>query len=357
MNKLDPMKIVLSVVDPEYPNDVHAEEITRDGTILKKAIKLSERNGLYYYFIYRLKEMGVDLPSSEENRWKGENKKLSEIKETITLLNNISKDYGIDYILIKACTTLPHAPRDVDIFVRKEDKGKIIKALENNGMKCIHSDDVDTTLTKGKYMKVDIYTGICYFTVDFMDDGFLWESSVKDKIFGMDYPGLNEEANFLVMLVHSLFGHRSMSLLDFLHMEYLMGNIQDMDICRKYAYGRGWGSAFDLALRKVESIHERIYKGGEVVYFPYLFDRKFVLQCISGIEGLDIRGFNKIFLRVSFAQDRVIHELKDTFIYNLLKSFEPTRMLYSSLGYFVRNMRGDKKSTINNYKQFKRENK
>ena len=206
-------------------------------------------------------------------------------------------------------------------------------------------------------MKVDVYTGICYFTVEFFDDKFLWNSRVNDRIFGIEYSGLSEEANFLVMLVHSLFGHRSMSLLDFLHMKYLMGNIQDMDFCRKYAYGRGWGLAFDLALRKVESIHERIYKGGEVVYFPYLFDREFVLQCISGIEGLDIRGVNKIFLRVSFVQDRVIYELKDTFIYNLLKSFEPTRKLYNSLGYFIRNMRGDKKSTINNYKQFKMENK
>lgn len=344
MNKLNPMKIVLSVVDPEYPNDVHVEEIARDRTILKKAIKLSERNGLYYYFIYRLKEMGVDLPSLEENRWKEENKKLSGFKETITLLNNISKDYGIDYILIKACTTLPHTPRDVDIFVHKEDKRKIVKALEDKGMKCTHSDDVDTTLTKGEYLKVDIYTGLCYFTVDFIDGEFLWDSCVVDKMFGIDYPGLNNEVNFLVMLVHSLFGHRSMSLLDFLHMKALVDNIQDMDFCRNYAYEKGWGSAFDLALRKVESIHERIYKEGEVVYFPYLFDREFVLQCISGIEGLDIRGFNKIFLRVSFIQDRVIYELKDTFIYNLLKSFEPARKLYGSVGYFIRNMRGDKKS-------------
>ena len=87
MNKLDPMKIVLSVVDPEYLNDVHVEKITRDGTILKKAIKLSGRNGLYYYFIYRLKEMGVDLPSSEENRWKEENKKLSGFKVCCMFLN------------------------------------------------------------------------------------------------------------------------------------------------------------------------------------------------------------------------------------------------------------------------------
>ena len=291
-----------------------------------------------------IKELNIDVSFLEEERWDTEKQRLSGFKKTVTLLNNVSKDYGIDYILIKACATLPHTPRDVDIFVRKEDKEEVIKALEDNGMKCMHSDDVDTTLTKGEYMKVDIYTGICYFTVDFMDEKFLWEPRVRDKMFGIEYPGLNNEANFLLTLVHSLLGHRSMSLLDFLHMKALVDNIQDMDICRKYAYEKGWEKAFDLALRKLEAISERIYKEVEVVHFPYLFDRKFVFQCISEIEGLDMTKINKIFLHLSFILDRVGLELEDTAIYNLLKSFEPTRRLFLSLGYFVRNKRGDKKS-------------
>ena len=343
-NDLNTMKVVLSVIDPGYLNRIDIEEVAKDRKKLNSAIKLAERNGLYYYFILRLKELSIDLSFLNEERWSEEERKLSDFKKTVMLLNDVSKDYGIDYILIKACTTLPHTPRDVDIFVRKEDKGKIIKALEDNGMKCIHSDDVDTTLTKGEYMKIDIYTGLCYFTVDFIDDGFLWDTCVNDRIFGIDYPGLSEEANFLVMLVHSLFGHRSMSLLDFLHIKSLMNNIQDLDICRKYAYEKGWGKAFDLALREIETIYERIYKEGEIIYFPYLFDRKFVYQCISGIDGLEMTRVNKIFLHISFIHDRIGLELTDTAVYNLLKSFESTRRLFLSLGYFVRNMRGDRRS-------------
>ena len=60
MNNLDTMKVVLSVVDPEYPNDIQVEEIAKDKGLLKSAIKLAEKNGLYYYFIYRLKDLGVD---------------------------------------------------------------------------------------------------------------------------------------------------------------------------------------------------------------------------------------------------------------------------------------------------------
>lgn len=343
MNKLDPMKVVLSVVDPEYPNDIQVDEIAKDKGLLKSAIKLAERNGLYYYFIYRLKELGVDPSFLGEERWNEEERKLAGLKKTITLLNDVSKDYGIDYLIIKACNTIPHIPRDVDIFVRNEDRTKIIEALEDNGMQCIYSGVTETAL-KGEYMKVDVYTEICYIGVDFMDGPFLQQSSVKDEVFGIEYSGLNNGANFLLMLVHSLFGHRSMSLLDFLHMKHIRGNT-DMDACREYAYKRGWGSAFDLVLDKLDIITERIYENiEENIHFPYLFDRNFVLECVSGIEGLNMTGYNKIFLNATLIQDRIIYELKDTPLYNLLKSFEPTRHLINSLTAYVKSMRGDRKS-------------
>jgi hypothetical protein len=335
------MKILLSVIDPEYPNDIQVEETAKDKGLLKSAIKLAERNGLYYYFIYRLKELGVDSYIGEE-RWNEEERKLSGLKRTITLLNDVSKDYGIDYTIIKACNTIPHIPRDVDIFVRNEDRTKIIKALEDNGMKCIYSGVTETAL-KGDYMKVDVYTEICYIGVDFMDGNFLRQSNINDEVFGIEYSGLNNEANFLLMLVHSLFGHRSMSLLDFLHIKHIRGNI-NIDACREYAYERGWGMAFDLTLNKLDNIKKKMYENKEIIYFPYLFDKNFVLKCVSGVKGLDMSGYNKIFLYVTLVQDRIIYELEDTLLYNLLKSFEPTRNLVYSLTTFVKSMRGDRKS-------------
>jgi len=342
MNDLDRMKVVLSVVDPEYPNGIQVDEIAKNRHLLKSAIKLAERNGLYYYFIYRLKEQGVDLPLAERARWNKENQKLSEFKETIKLLNKVSKDYGIEYIIIKACNTIPHIPRDIDIFVQNEDRAKIIKALEDNGMKCIQSGIAETSL-KGDYMKVDVYTEICYIGADFMDGSFLRQSSIKDEVFGIEYSGLNNEADFLLMLVHSLFGHRSMSLLDFLHMAHLRENI-NVSVCKNYAHKRGWGSVFDLALDKVDNLYKRIYNEEEIIRFPYVFDWNFILKCISMVEGLNMRKHNKIFLYISLIQDRVGYELKDTPLYNLLKSYEPVRNMMNSLTASVKSMRGDKKS-------------
>ena len=331
MNKLDPMKVVLSVVDSEYPGGIQVEEFAKNRDLLKSSIKLAERNGLYYYFILRLKELNIDSSFLDEEHWNKENQKLSELKETIMLLNKVSSDYGIDYILIKTCNTITHIPRDVDIFVHEEEKRKIIEALGNNGMKCVRSDIAQTTLKKEKHVETDIYTGIRYFGVEFLDESFLWKSNVKRKIFGIEHPGLNEEADFLLTLIHSLFGHRVITLLDFLHIKSLRDNIQDIDLCRKYAYERGWGYVFDLVLNELDSLHRRIYKEGEIIHFPYLLGTNFILKSVSMVDGLYINKSNKIFLRISLILDKVIYRLKDSVLYNLLKSFEPTRKFLLSV--------------------------
>lgn len=340
MNNLDPMKVVLSVVDPEYPNDIHVDEIVKNRDLLKKSIKLAEKNGLYYYFILKLKELNIDLSFLGEERWDKENQKLSEFKETMMLLNKVSKEYGIDYIIIKACNAIPHIPRDVDIFVRNEDRTKIINALEDKGMKCVISDVTETVLRKAGYIDVELYSKICYLGMDFIDGSFLGESGVKDMMFGMEYSGLNKEANFLLMLIHRLLGHRSMSLLDFLHMNSLKDDI-NIDTCRKYAREKGWESVFDLALNELNGLYERMYKEGDVVPFPYLYDRNFMLKCVSEIDGLKMERHNKIIFYVSLIQDGIICKLKDSFLYNLLKSFKPTRILVSFFTRRVRKMRGD----------------
>ena len=343
MNNVNPMEIVLSVVDHEYPNDIRVEEITKNRDLLKAAIKLAEKNGLYYYFIHRLKELRMDLPLSEKDRWKEENQKLSEFKKTIMLLNSISNDHGIDYIIIKACNTIPHVPKDVDIFVRKKDRIKLINALEDNGMKCVQSGISETALNGREYMRVDVYTEICYIGVDFMDNSFLWQSKITDEVFGIEYFGMNNEASFLLMLVHSLFGHRSMSLLDFLHIKSLRKDI-DIGACKEYAHEKGWGFAFDLVLRKLNTLNEKIYKKGEVIDFPYLFNRNLILKCVSGIEGLTMSKYDKLFFHIALIQERISYELKDTPLYNLLKSFEPARNTINRLTASVKTIRGDRKS-------------
>ena len=341
MNKLDQMKVVLSVVDPEYPKDIPVKEIAKNRKLLKSAIKLAERNGLYYYFILRLRELNLDLSFLDKERWGGELQKLSALKKTLGFLNDMQKHDGIDYILIKACTKIPHVPRDVDIFVHIEDRKKIYDVFERESMKVIYSNPVETAFGKEGYMKLDIYSRIEYIGMNFIDSEFLWNSKVKDWMFGIVYPSLKDEANFLLLLVHSLFGHRSMTLLDFLHTKALMSNI-DKKVCREYAYEKGWGAVFDMGLERLKAIYKTIYKDGDVVSFPYLFDRKFMLKCVASIEGLEMKRREKVFFHISLGLDRLAYGLARSPFYNYLMAFNTGRRIFNSLGYFVRNRRGDR---------------
>ena len=343
MTKLYPMKVVLSVIDPEYPNDVRTEALVNNETVLKQAIKLADRNGLYYYFVQRLRELNFDLASSslDIERWNSELRNLSALKKTLAFLNEMQKRYGIDYILIKACTMIPHVPRDIDIFVQVEDSAKIYELFEREGMKIAYSNPVETAFDKEGYMKLDIYSKIQYVGMNFIDSEFLWDSKVGDEMFGINYTSLNSDANFLLLLVHSLFGHRSMTLLDFLHMKTLMRFI-DKRACREYAYENGWGMVLDMGLERLEDLYETIYKDGGNISFPYLFNRKFMLDCVGSIKGLEMKRREKVFFNISLGLDRFVYELRKSPFYDYLMAFDMGRRVFNSVGYFVRNRRGDR---------------
>ena len=343
MKNPDSIRVILSLIDPKYETKVKIEDMIHDKKFFKKIIKIAEKNGFYYYIMEKVNQYNMNnLSVKDKRRWDEEEEKLSELKDNILLLDRISQEYGIDYVIIKACNSIPHVPRDIDIFVTKEDRNRMIDALENNGMKCIHSGITETSLTRG-YLKIDIYTEICYMGMEFIEGDFLLKSSIRDEIFGIEYSGLNNEANLLLMLVHSLFGHRSMSFLDHMHIKNIIKST-DISLCEEYASEKGWGSVFNFMLDDFNRLEKKIAEEDTKIYFPYLFNQKFVLKCVYELKYLNMSVNNKIFLYITLVQDRLIHELKDTPLYNLVKSFSPARYIINSVTSHVKSMRGDKKS-------------
>lgn len=328
MSNPKPLEVVLTVVDPEYPRRVDIEEIRKDEKLFKSAVRLAERNGLYYYFISRLRELNVDLPFLDVKQWEEENKRLKEFKESFKLLNKVSNNYEVDYISIKECNTIPHVSRDVDIFVRNEDRTKIINALKSYDMEYIDTSVTETILRKEGYIDIELYSRICYLGIDFIDEDFLFDSHITDTIFGIEYPSLNEEANLLLTIIHALLGHRRVSLLDFLHIMNLKKKA-NIDICRQYAHKKGWESVFNLALDKLDSLHERIYKEGKIIRFPYLFKRNFMMGCISELVELNKKKL-KIIFYLSLIQDEIVEMSKNTFLYDVVKSHKSIEKLITS---------------------------
>jgi len=344
MSKLGPLKILLAVIDSEYPNNIPVEEMLSNKKLVKKAIKLARKNGLYYYFISKLKEQNVALSFLGKEHWSEEEKVLLKLKETIALLNDVSREYGIFYILIKDCNSVPHIPRDIDIFVRAEEKEDIIKALENYGMRCEHSDNIETTLLGESYLPIDIYTKIIYFGNEFLNEDFLFNSVEEKEIFGIKYPGLNNEAEFMLTLLHSLFGHRYLTLLDFLHLKKIKDSKLSIKFCKNYAKNMNWGGVFTLALERLNLIQKEIYKEKKEITFPYLFDINFVMKCIQQINRISSSYSDKILIYFSLFLDGVKLKLEGSALYSVIKKCTPIRKALLSLGYRSRNVRGDRYS-------------
>ena len=340
-NNLNAMKALLSVLDTEYIEEVNIEEIVKDKKLFKSAVRLAERNGLYYYFISRLRELNLDLPFLDEERWERENERLEEFKESIKVLNKASSEYGIDYILIKACDTIPHVSRDVDIFIRERNRVKIIDALKSYGMEYIDTSVTETILRKEGYIDIELYSRICYLGIDFIDEDFLFQSRITDTTFGIEYPNLNKEANLLLTIIHALLGHRRISLLDFLHIMNLRKKV-NIDICRQYAQRKSWESVFNLTLDKLDTLHEGIYKEGEIINFPYLFDRNFMMRCIFELGDLNTRKLKMIFY-ISLIQDEIVEKSKNSCLYDVVKSHKSIEKFVTSFMNFInfKKMRGD----------------
>ncbi len=342
MNKISPIRIMISVAYCGLLDDESLTRLRDDKRFLKHVLRLTEINGLYYLFILRLKEIGLDLTSEE--RFNRELKKQEDFKRTLTLLNEISSTKQINHILIKSCIDIPHVPRDVDVLIHSSEKELFINALKEYGLKPVYSTDVETALSKDGYLKVDIYTETKYVTYSFLSESFLWKSIVCTKIFDEEHLILNNEANLLLLFAHSLYGHRSMTFLDFLQINHNLLN-SNLDICENYASENKWLTTFQMILEEFNRLSSMIRSGqSNGLVFPYKFRPNFIFNTIGKINGIHLTKKTLIFLYLSLIIDSSLLELKKHECYDILLNHNSIRTTFNSFNYFVRHACGDTKS-------------
>lgn len=342
MKNYKPIHILLSMIDPSFEHNIDISKRLKDERIFSQTMRLAKDNGLYYQFIKQLNK--DEILKLDKRYWKKEKERLSDYKKTINLLNSLKKN-NITYAVVKDSSQIPHIPRDVDIFVPDAEKEKAIKNLKKEGLECEESSNVETVLKKGENIKVDVYTKIGYFGHEFLEGDFLLHSIKENELFGIKYNDLNHETNFLLMIAHSLFGHGSITLLDFLHLRKLRNMISDPQKCKKYAVERNWGFAYDNFLKKIDSLSEMIYEDHQSVKFPYTFNIRFRLNCLKKIDDLNFGYKRKSLLYISFTLDKLLSgKLQNTYLYDTIKSIDPLRKTINEISHNIKNKRGDKMS-------------
>ncbi|GEM_PF-2334326 len=309
--------------------------------LLNRVVRLAEINGLYYLFITNLKEMGLDLTTSE--RFSCESVRLEEFKRTLKLLNEVSNQNKIDHILIKSCIDVSHVPRDVDVLIHGDEKEAFIEALLERGFKSVYQTDVETALSKDGYLKIDIYIETRYLDYTFLNEPFLWNSIVKANIFDEDHWVLNNEVNLLLLMVHGIFGHRNITFLDYIQISYILPNVE-LATCKNYVNENGWIQTFNIIYNEFNKIKYKVDSSSPDLYFPYKFNQKFILKLINSLNKKPITIKFLFFLYISLFIDGLIYELKKYDIYNYLLKCSYIRIAFNSFNYFIRHSVGDTKS-------------
>lgn len=344
MNELDVISVLFMAVNPSSSHIMTIKEIEKSSSKLNKILRFAKNNGLFYYFISELSGKSIYLSEQLKKYRAEEERKLSVFKNTLAVLNAASAESGIPYILFKDKNTVSHIPRDVDIFVRMEEKDAMIMALCKAGMECEHSGDIETTVIGKSLLPVDLYTKIIHFNKEIFDQDYLFSSVKRINLFGTEYPCLNNEAAFSLTLMHSLFGHRCINLLDMIHLNNISNSELTIEDCRVYAKRMGWGRVFNSVFEKFQILAQGIGKSNCRISFPYLFDIKFMMECVRQIDGISLSTSDDLLIRFSLFLDSSKLKLESTSLADWIRKIPILRNSLLSLGYFSRSARGDKYS-------------
>jgi hypothetical protein len=325
--------------------DVDFDYSKIDQPQIEKLMVYAEKNGLKYLLVNILinnfKNSSI-LPTIESERAL-EIKKSEKFKESLHFLTTLTTEHNIPYILVKSFDSFDHIPNDIDIFIKNEDRIRLIDLLSRHDMTCQQSSVTETKL-QGKFMNTDLYTRINYLGLDFVENDLLWKSVIDKQFSGEMYKGLNPAADLLMLIPHSLFGHRRMTLLDFLHFMTLKKHA-DIEYCREYAIKQGWGYIFESFMALQESLENEILIKKTKIRFPFYYPKDLLMNSISHTKKFQFNLKNKFFFSLSFWAEGLVYSMEDGRIYNALKSNEKIRTLFNSMCSFFKRKRGDIKSS------------
>lgn len=305
----------------------------------KMLLRQAKKNGLLLCYVSILENNSIKLTKDEAKAIKAEKNRQVEYGRTIDIIHNIFSSNNIDYAVIKACNKILHVPRDIDVFIHPSNRDKVLDCFRKNGFEYIQYSQTETSMLKGQ-IRVDFYTNICYLGIEFIGSEYILNSLETGEVFGKKFFDLNCDASFMILLIHSVFGHRTISLLDFLYLSLIRNHI-NFNKCRDYADEKGWSEVFNLFMQWFDGA-----RMGEFcsLRYPYIFKTSFIFKCIRGINEykLSIKTMPLLFL--TFLQDKIIYLLKDTTFYTYIRGIKPLRNFVNNITAYTKKLRGDSKS-------------
>jgi hypothetical protein len=348
----DAISLVLYCVDGEFRKK-HPNFLAniKDERVWMNALRVADANGLLFYFCKRVVEEGSTFrrPFNAEMIVRREEEKFSQLRRTLAFLSSLFADNGMDFRFIKLYRGLPYVPRDVDVLITSEEVFDVVSLLRRRGFAVDSFDDVEIRCQRAGLLKVDLYCGFCYLSLPFIDEGFLWRDSRIVDVQGVDCPIPGFEADFLSLVIHSLLGHRRLSLLDFLYAKSLLNSERlRFDKMLKEAEKFGWAHAFTKVFHALEDLYESLYSIVDFprgISFPFVYSTKFVFEAFEGFAGLPVDVRTKFLFGLSAFLDAIYHKYLNLWQVIPIEIPKQLKNIVAKSLYKVRQQRGDRKTS------------
>ena len=215
----------------------------------------TSQNRLLYWFSQKFRDIFDEKTNAflkEVYLW-GKQKK-DELNKTLNLIENISKEKKLEYIIAKQDRTFPYVGSDIDLLVKKEDLNEWLAAFKNADYTAFSHKEFfkekvrQKTLIRDNYYKIDLTTQFYWQEKFYFDLEFLWNNYHKKN------HRLNKEADFLVNFTTIIFKRMSFNLLDYWYLKELIRKDLGWKLIEDQVKKYHWFNAYKKTLAFLSTI-------------------------------------------------------------------------------------------------------
>lgn len=184
---------------------------------------LLDNNVAYYYCKYLSKKK---TPMDEKIISAGEILNNKFVK-TLKLLNKITKENNIKYLLFKTYKYIPEiVDGDIDIFIQKKNFHKFLEIFKKNGFRYFENEIEKAICEKEGYCKIEPRVNAAFHEIVIIDEQKIWNNKEQIKINGLEILKVSKEIDLLYLLFSILYGPNYLKL--YLLLVYKKNNVDKL---------------------------------------------------------------------------------------------------------------------------------
>jgi hypothetical protein len=274
---------------------IRCEELIKKGLSLEVLFDEAKINKVSFQLAKKLKENRLvksgDLVDSLIED--GDNGAV-KLKNTLIALNNILGEKGIEFLVIKTYKTELFVTADIDIIVKSNDYEEAIIALENKGFskgggrffRLVNMLQLGTPdFIANGMLTIDFYGGIPWKGFSLMDEEFLWQEPRVMNFEGVRYLIPNPEADFLSIVLSTIFTDVKLTFLDYSYLNSLIDEGLDYQKIHYQANKFYWSDTFNKYILMLCNLKNRLRSEKPAplgVKFPIPVKFSFVINALLG---------------------------------------------------------------------------